>query len=71
MQGGIEQMAIDPVCHMTVDPETAPAKADYNGKTYYFCAPGCKAAFEEDPELYLKQPEHSGGAMNHGHCCGH
>ena len=35
---------------MMVDPETAPAKTVYKGKTYYFCAPGCKAAFEKDPE---------------------
>ena len=47
-------MAIDPVCKMTVDPKTAPAKAEYKGKTYYFCAPGCKVAFEKDPEKYLK-----------------
>ena len=47
-------MAMDPVCKMTVDPETAPAKTEYKGKTYYFCAPGCKVAFEKDPEKYLK-----------------
>ena len=43
----------DVVCGMMVDPETAPAKAEYKGQTYYFCAPGCKAAFEKDPEKYL------------------
>jgi YHS domain-containing protein len=55
-------MAIDPVCKMEVDPKTAPAKAEYQGQTYYFCAPGCKAAFEKDPARYLKatpsQEEH-------------
>ncbi len=50
-------MAIDPVCKMDVKPEDAPAKADYKGKTYYFCAPGCKVAFEKDPEKYLEQTE--------------
>lgn len=46
-------MTLDPVCKMTVDEETAHVKTEYEGKTYYFCAPGCKAAFEEDPEKYL------------------
>ena len=50
-------MAIDPVCKMKVEPENAPAKAEYKGETYYFCAPGCKAAFEKEPEKYLKQAE--------------
>ena len=46
-------MAIDPVCHMEVDKEKAPAKTEYEGQTYYFCAPGCKMAFERDPEKYV------------------
>lgn len=46
-------MAIDPVCKMEVEQESAPAKSEYKGTTYYFCAPGCKKAFEEDPEKYL------------------
>ncbi len=50
-------MAIDPVCHMRVDEKTAPAKSDYKGKTYYFCALGCKKAFDKDPEKYLKDRE--------------
>jgi YHS domain-containing protein len=40
---------------MTVDEKTAPAKSDYKGKTYYFCAVGCKKAFDKDPEKYLKR----------------
>src|SRR5688572_12928847 len=48
-------MAIDPVCGMTVDEQTAPATAVHNGTTYYFCAPGCKRTFEKDPEAVLKQ----------------
>ncbi|MFH1651123.1 MAG: YHS domain-containing protein [Chloroflexota bacterium] len=48
-------MAKDLVCGMDVDEKTAPAKAEYKGKTYYFCAPGCKKAFEADPEKYLKK----------------
>ena len=51
-------MPIDPVCHMTVEPETAAASADYQGKSYYFCAPGCKAAFDKDPHKYLGAHPH-------------
>ena len=47
-------MAIDPVCGMTVDEQTAPATAVHKGTTYYFCAPGCKRTFEKDPEAVLK-----------------
>lgn len=47
-------MATDPVCGMTVLEEKAGASSEYNGRTYYFCAPGCKERFEKDPEKYLK-----------------
>ena len=50
-------MAIDPVCKMTVDEATAAATSEYQGKTYYFCAPGCKTAFDEEPQRYLGEPE--------------
>ena len=46
-------MATDPVCGMQVDPATAQHTATYEGQTYYFCAPGCKRAFEADPAKYL------------------
>jgi len=46
-------MAIDLVCKMEVDKNKAPAKSLYKGKMYYFCAPGCKKAFDSDPEKYL------------------
>lgn len=47
-------VAVDPVCEMDVDEATAKFKSEYKGKTYYFCAPGCKKLFERDPEAYLK-----------------
>ncbi len=49
--------AIDPVCGMTVDPHTAKHRADYRGRTYYFCNPGCRAKFVADPQKYLGQRE--------------
>jgi YHS domain-containing protein len=48
-------MAKDLVCGMEVDPKTAAAKTEYKGKAYYFCAPGCKVAFEKNPERYVKE----------------
>jgi YHS domain-containing protein len=45
----------DLVCGMNVDEKTAKFKTTHQGKTYYFCAPGCKIAFEEDPEKYIKR----------------
>jgi P-type Cu+ transporter len=44
---------VDPVCKMLVRPDTAAAKFDHNGKTYYFCAVGCRDRFAADPERYL------------------
>ncbi len=46
-------MAIDPICKMEVEEKTATLKSEYKGKTYYFCAPGCKKTFEDDPEKYV------------------
>jgi Cu+-exporting ATPase len=47
--------AIDPVCKMEVEESTAAATSEYKGKTYYFCAPGCKKAFDQNPEKYLAE----------------
>jgi Cu+-exporting ATPase len=49
----VRNVAIDPICKMKVDEKTAKWKSNYKGKTYYFCAPGCKAAFEAEPEKYV------------------
>jgi len=49
---GGAQMAIDPVCKMEVEESTAAATSEYKGKKYYFCAMGCKKAFDQDPEKY-------------------
>jgi YHS domain-containing protein len=48
--GGIERL--DPVCLMDVDPATARWKSEYGGRTYYFCAPSCKKAFDRSPAEY-------------------
>lgn len=35
--------------------ETSP-KAEYQGKTYFFCCPGCAKKFESDPQKFLSKP---------------
>lgn len=47
-------MAKDPVCGMEVDEKEATAKAEYKGKTYYFCAHSCEEAFKKGPKKYVK-----------------
>ena len=50
---------VDPVCKMKLgsDDEIA-AITEHTGKTYGFCAPGCKEAFEKDPHKYLGDHAH-------------
>jgi YHS domain-containing protein len=48
---------------MEVDEGSAEIKSMYKGESYYFCAPGCKKAFDESPEKY------TGGEKPRG-CCG-
>ena len=59
-------MAKDPVCGMMVDEKKAKLKSDYMDKTFYFCAPSCKATFDKNPEKYT-------GGSGSGHsgrsCC--
>lgn len=32
-------------------------KVEHEGKTYYFCCPGCKTTFLENPEKYLLEKD--------------
>ena len=52
-------MTKDPVCGMEVDEKKAEATSTYKNQTYYFCAKGCKAAFDKRPEKYLSGIGHS------------
>lgn len=54
-------MAKDPVCGMEIDESTAAGKSEYQGKTYYFCAPGCKQAFDKEPAKYIGGEGERGG----------
>jgi YHS domain-containing protein len=43
----------DVVCGMMVDPKTAPARSEYRGTAYSFCAKGCRVAFDKDPGRFI------------------
>lgn len=60
-------MAIDPICKMEVDEKTAKFKSEYKEQTYFFCAPGCKKEFDDNPEKYIEKVEKRQPPL-HG-CC--
>ena len=47
-------MAIDPICGMTVDPDTAAGSHDHRGQHYYFCGLSCLERFKADSERALQ-----------------
>ncbi len=60
--------AIDPVCKMTVDKANpGGGTAEHEGGTYYFCGPGCNAAFTADPHKYLHSDAVDDSHMGHEH----
>jgi len=51
--GGVTADAVDPVCGMTVAVVATSLAASHAGRTWYFCGPGCRQAFVDDPGRYL------------------
>ena len=45
---------VDPVCGMTVDPDTAAAHASYAGRDYSFCSTDCHDRFVAEPLAHLE-----------------
>ncbi|HMB51781.1 MAG TPA: XdhC family protein [Thermoanaerobaculia bacterium] len=52
-QETVSATALDPICGMTVDVETARHTAEHDGRTFYFCCGGCRERFLADPESHL------------------
>ena len=48
--------ALDPVCGMTVDTESAKHRHAHDDKDYFFCSAGCAQKFRSDPAKYLAAP---------------
>jgi YHS domain-containing protein len=48
-------MTRDPVCGMQIDEKHAAGKSEHRCQTFYFCSPGCKQKFDQNPEQYAKK----------------
>ncbi len=46
--------AKDPVCGMMVDERRAAGTSMYQGKSFYFCSPGCKNSFDKNPAKFAR-----------------
>ncbi|MEX0590982.1 MAG: heavy metal translocating P-type ATPase [Xanthobacteraceae bacterium] len=57
VHGAAARLATDPVCGMKVDPHSAKHRAEYGGRTYYFCSAGCRKKFVANPAHYLAKNE--------------
>ena len=64
-EASADGMAIDPVCGMKVDPQTARQRAEHGDQTYFFCAARCKDKFLADPAAYI-EPRAAGPAAPAG-----
>lgn len=49
-----KKLEIDPICGMKVDPKKAAATRAFEGKTFYFCSPGCAKQFDSDPKRFAE-----------------
>ncbi len=47
---------IDPICGMTISPESAAGNLEHNGETFYFCSKGCLEKFKKQIETPIIQP---------------
>lgn len=56
-QHQVEYPVKDPVCHMSVDPNTAEHHNQHEGKTWYFCSSRCQSRFNENPEQYIDKQQ--------------
>ena len=42
----------DPVCGRAVTRTDVGAESRFQGRSYFFCSPGCKERFDADPKTY-------------------
>jgi P-type Cu+ transporter len=52
-------VAVDPVCGMRVNPDTAKHRFEYRGEQYFFCSARCRERFQAEAEKFL-QPRSAG-----------
>lgn len=46
----IDEQAVDPICGMTVDKQSAAGSFEHQGATYYFCCNHCLETFRKNPQ---------------------
>lgn len=51
----LPEKAVCPVMKHEFKPTSETVTAEYKGKTYYFCCPGCDEKFAADPEKYVSE----------------
>ncbi|MGZ4233019.1 MAG: adenylate/guanylate cyclase domain-containing protein [Solirubrobacteraceae bacterium] len=49
-----DQLAVDPVCQMVVDPDHSAGRLVYDGMTYFFCTLTCAGAFARHPDRFAR-----------------
>ena len=48
-----DQLVVDPVCGMSVEPESASAHRVHDGRDWWFCSVGCAQRFDKKPASFL------------------
>jgi Cu+-exporting ATPase len=48
----LEDLAVDPVCNMRVDPANAAATRHHNDTEIFFCSSRCARRFDSEPGRY-------------------
>lgn len=49
---GADALPVDPVCRMSVDPDRAIGRLEYEGTVYFFCSLPCAAHFARHPDRF-------------------
>ena len=58
--GNVETLlSVDPVCGMSVDPQSAAGSLEHAGQTYHFCSQRCLEKFKANPSKYMKPAQAS------------
>ena len=77
----VANIAIDPVCGMSVNRDTAKHRFAWQGQDYFFCSARCRERFEAEPQKFLQARKaepaaaaahtgHHHGPETHACCCG-
>ena len=59
-------LAIDPVCGMSVSPETAKHRLEHHGESYFFCSARCRERFAAEPAHWLTPQKQEDAAQPPG-----